>query len=73
MFQECHKEEDKINLTFDGRKIFVEFTGSREDIDRKVDRFLTDPSSNMTGDVIHQVNNFVNDVTLILTLFSTSI
>ena len=55
MFQECYKEEDKIDLTFDGRKIFVEFARSRADIDRKDDGFAQDPQRNLTGEVIHQV------------------
>ena len=54
MFQDCTKDEEKINLTFDGRKIFVEFARSHGDSDR-VDRGDTDSNGNMTGDIIHQV------------------
>ena len=63
LFQECYKEEDKIDLTFDGRKIFVEFARSRADIDRKVDGFQQDPNSNLTGEVIHQVRTLKITVT----------
>ena len=58
LFQECYKEEDKIDLTFDGRKIFVEFARSRADVDRRDDGFLQDPQRNLTGEVIHQVEFF---------------
>ena len=53
MFYDCTKDEEKINLTFDGRKIFVEFDRLFErDLDKK-EQF----GKNLTGEIVHQVND----------------
>ena len=48
-------DEEKINLTFDGRKIFVEFDRIQGDMDRRMVGSGVTPGGNMTGDVSHQV------------------
>ena len=55
LFRDCTKDEEKINLTFDGRKIFVEFDRIQGDLDRRMVGSGVTPGGNMTGDVSHQV------------------
>jgi len=55
LFQDCTKDEERINLTFDGRKIYVEFDRIQCDSDRREGQGRRDENGNMTGDIIHQV------------------
>ena len=52
MFSDCTKDEDKINLSFDGRKIFVEFDRLYE---RDLDKSQGGSNKNLTGEIVHQV------------------
>jgi len=55
LFQDCTKDEERINLSFDGRKIYVEFDRIQCDSDRREGQGRRDENGNMTGDIIHQV------------------
>ena len=55
IFKDCTKEEDRVKLTFIGRKIYVEFDRSLGDAERCVTGYKADELGNMTGDIIHQV------------------
>ena len=55
IFKDCTKEEDRVKLTFIGRKIYVEFDRSLGDTERCVTGYKADEWGNMTGDIIHQV------------------
>lgn len=52
LFYDCTKDEEKIKLTFDGRKIFVEFDRLFE---RDLDKEQGGSNKNMTGEIVHQV------------------
>ena len=64
LFQDCSKNEEKIDLTFDGRKIFVEFL--RDDIteDWKV-QSTANEDKNLTGEVHEPVSIFLNFILLL--------
>ena len=55
IFQDCTKEEDRIKLTFEERKIYVEFDRVLGDSDRSMAGHEADKKGNLTGDIIHQV------------------
>eukprot|EP00092_Neocalanus_flemingeri_P009551 GFUD01010280.1.p1 GENE.GFUD01010280.1~~GFUD01010280.1.p1 ORF type:complete len:1519 (+),score=509.70 GFUD01010280.1:91-4647(+) len=55
ILQDCTKEEDRIKLSFEGRKIYVEFDRALGDTERSVAGYKADQMGNMTGDIIHQV------------------
>ena len=57
LFKDCTKEEDKIKLTFEGRKIYVEFDRALGDTERSMMCYKADQGGNMTGDIIHQVGS----------------
>merc|ERR1719317_1886543 len=55
LLQDCTKEEDKIKLTFEGRKVYIEFDRVLWDAERSMSGYKADQRGNMTGDIIHQV------------------
>ena len=48
LFKDCTKEEDKIKLTFEGRKIYVEFDRALGDTERSMMCHQADQGWNMT-------------------------
>ena len=56
LLQDCTKEEDKIKLTFQGRKVFIEFDRVLGDAERSMSGYKADQRGNMTGDIINQVH-----------------
>ena len=59
LFRDCTTEEDKIKLSFNGRKIYVEFDRDLVDNERSVKSYSADQRGNMTGEIIHQVKKMV--------------
>ena len=57
LFQDCIKEEDKIKLTFEGRKMYIEFDQALGDTERSMLCYKADQRGNTTGDIIHQVSS----------------
>ena len=53
LLRECTKTEENILVSFEGKKIFVEFEESGGSEDRN--RNYQGPGGNMTGDILHQV------------------
>ena len=47
-------------MTFEGRKIFIEFDRVLGDSERSMTGYKADQRGNMTGDIIHQVVVFLN-------------
>ena len=57
LFRECTSEAEKIHVSFEGRKIFVEFDQCGGNQDRRVvDRnYNRSSEGNLTGNILHQV------------------
>ena len=57
LFRECTSEPEKIRVSFEGRKIFVEFDQCGENQGRRLlDRnFNRNSEGNLTGNILHQV------------------
>ena len=47
LFEDCTKDQDNIKLSFDGRKIYVEFDRSLGDMDKSMSSYKSDQRRNL--------------------------